>query len=146
MRKTFFVALCAGALAVAGPSVAGDGMDRVQTQLKTQGYKQIKVQKHGHESHVKGHKGDETVLVVIDTDSEEILRQGKFQNGDFVGSQIIPARAHKDDGVKYGDRDQTNVNPDSHGPAAGEAGGKATHERGGGAGGGVNPGTGKSDG
>ena len=53
----------------------------------------------------------------------------------------MPDRHHKDDGTKYGDRDQAGKGGGNN-PAEGEAGGRTAHKRGDGAGGGVNPGTG----
>ena len=70
----------------------------------------------------------------------------KAQHGKMTGADSVPDRAHKDDGAKYGDRDQDRQAGKAQGstnsPAEGETGGKGTHTRGDGAGGGVNPGTG----
>ena len=72
--------------------------------------------------------------------------QGKAQHGEMAGTDIVPDRAHKDDGAKYGERDQGREAGKGQGgtqsPSEGETGGAGTHTRGDGAGGGVNSGTG----
>ncbi|MBS0126173.1 hypothetical protein [Thetidibacter halocola] len=146
MRISRIVAVSAAVAMMAGIAMGGEGVDHAKASMHAEGFGKLSIAEGDDATVIFGRKGKMLGVVVLDPDSEEVIAQGKFQNGKMVGDDIVPARHHKDDGVKYGDRDQArNAGKGKGGeesPAAGESGGTATHKRGDGAGGGINPGTG----
>ena len=130
--KTGIVAM-ALAMVVASGAFAGPGAEAVQEALAGQGYRNIQVEKTGQGLRMSGQKGQDIAVVILDEETEEVIAQGKFRKGERIGDEVIPAKHHKDDGVKYGDRehDRTAGNDDGerHHKDDGEAGCEHSHSK-----------------
>ena len=142
------IALSTAGVLLALSVQAHEATEGAKQAMKAQGFGKLAVAETDDAQVVFGRKGAMFGFVALDPETGEVVGQGKWQAGKMVGTEIVPARHHKDDGTKYGDRAQTRNagkgDGADHSPDAGETGGKAEHTRGDGAGGGVNSGTGKN--
>lgn len=148
MHLKTIIGCSAAWLLVAGTAIAGPGLESAKENMRREGFGKLYVAQTDDATVIIGKRGNRFGFVALDTETEDVIGQGKFQNGEMTGTEIVPARQHKDDGVKYGDRTQGRKagKGNANSPAEGESGGKATHTRGDGAGGGVNSGTGSDGG
>lgn len=133
MIKTKFLALSASAILMAGSVLAGPNADAVRGHLQKLGYQNIESAETGEGLQIRGKMGDVTAIVLLDSETEEVIAHGKYRAGERIGDAMVPDKAHKDDGIKYGDQTKDRVAGQGDGARNhmddGVGGGAHTHDK-----------------